>query len=220
MVKNRIPETDEGIQGAASCIQYDEMQRAFRDKGWLKTGDIIGAGIGEGLCLEIGPGPGYLGLEWLAQTHDTRLIGLEISPAMIAQAEKNAAIYGLSDRVSYEIGDVHSLPFADERFTGVFSNGSLHEWQDPGRAFAEITRVLQPKGIMFISDLKRNINPLLRAFMKATTRPKEIAPFFISSVNAAYTKNEMEEILSASWQGHFAVRENPMGVVIIAVKPK
>ena len=32
---------------------------------------------------EIGPGPGYLGLEWLKKTQGTHLTGVDISPGMI-----------------------------------------------------------------------------------------------------------------------------------------
>jgi hypothetical protein len=37
----------------------------MRDKGWMETDLILKLGIQHGLALEVGPGPGYLGLEWL-----------------------------------------------------------------------------------------------------------------------------------------------------------
>ena len=60
---------------------------------------IIKAGINKGLALEIGPGPGYLGLEWLKKTSETRLIGIEISTDMIKIATRNSKQYQLEDRV-------------------------------------------------------------------------------------------------------------------------
>ena len=56
--------------------------RNMRDKGWIETNSILKEGISSGLALEIGPGPGYLGLEWLKKTGQTRLKGPEISDDM------------------------------------------------------------------------------------------------------------------------------------------
>ena len=95
MVKPRISETDRGITGEFNTQMYDIMMRNMRDKGWIETNLIIKEGISSGLALEIGPGPGYLGLEWLKKTTGTRLKGLEISDDMIALARKNAIEYGL-----------------------------------------------------------------------------------------------------------------------------
>jgi ubiquinone/menaquinone biosynthesis C-methylase UbiE len=102
MVKPRIPETDEGIQDEFDVREYDLFARSMRDRGWLETDSVIKSGISRGLALEIGPGPGYLGLEWLKKTRNTSLEGLEISKSMIEVAEKNAREYGFdSERVKY-----------------------------------------------------------------------------------------------------------------------
>jgi ubiquinone/menaquinone biosynthesis C-methylase UbiE len=114
------------------------------------------------LALEIGPGPGYLGLEWLKKTEGTRLKGLEISPDMIAIAERNAAEYGLQDRVTYVKGDGQQMSFEDNTFDAVFTNGSLHEWSQPNEVFDEVYRVLKPTGRYLISDLRREMNPLVK----------------------------------------------------------
>ena len=67
MTKPRVPETDSGIQGVDIVAMYDQMQRTLRDKGWMETGDLLKSGITGGHALEIGYGPGYLGLEWLSR---------------------------------------------------------------------------------------------------------------------------------------------------------
>ena len=37
-------------------------------------------------------------------------------------------------------------PFEDGRFDAVFSNGALHEWDQPEKVFDEVHRVLKPGG--------------------------------------------------------------------------
>ena len=153
MVKKRIVETDSGIQDELTVEIYDSFLRRMRDRGWLETNQIIATGINKGLVLEIGPGPGYLGLEWLKKTEGTQIKGIEISANMIKLAGKNAEEYGLSSRASYVMGDASNMPFSDNTFDAVFTNGSLHEGSQPEKRFNEIYRVLKPQSIYFISDL-------------------------------------------------------------------
>lgn len=218
MVRPRVPETDEGIQGEFDVGIYDEFMRTMRDRGWMETRDILRSGITTGLALELGPGPGYLGLEWLRSTVGTHLKALDISPKMVDMATRNAADYGLSDRVEYVIGDACQMPFEDDYFDAVFSNGSLHEWSRPGEIINEISRVLKPGGKYCLSDMKRNMNPLVRSFLWIMTRPRQIRPYLASSINAAYTKGEMAELLSETRLTGWRIDENPIGLVVSGAK--
>jgi len=218
MVKPRIVETDQGIQGEFNVKIYDDMLRRMRDKGWIETDLILKQGIRHGLALEVGPGPGYLGLEWLKKTAGTNLKALEISSDMIEIAERNAKEYGLESRVEYLNGDAKKMPFDDNTFDGVFTNGSLHEWAQPIKIFNEIYRVLKPGGIYCISDLRRDMNPLIKWFMKLVTQPKEIRPGLVSSINASYTVKEIESILGDSNIKGYEVSKVIMGFVISGQK--
>jgi ubiquinone/menaquinone biosynthesis C-methylase UbiE len=184
----------------------------------METDLIVKFGIQHGLVLEVGPGPGYLGLEWLKKTTGTQLKGLEISPAMIQIAERNAKEYGFAARVQYVTGDAQAMPFDDNFFDGVFTNGSLHEWAQPQKILNEIYRVLKPGGKYFISDLRRDMNPLVEWFMKLVTQPKEIKPGLITSINAAYTPAEMIALLQETHLKEATVTTSPMGLVITGQK--
>ena len=153
MPKGRIVETDSGIEGEFTVAFYDTMQRKLRDRGWIETNDIIKSGITEGLALEIGPGPGYLGLEWLKNTEGTQLKGLDISADMISIAERNAEEYGLRNRIEYVQSSGDKTPFDNTMFDAVFTNGSLHEWAEPKNTLNEIWRVLKPGGRLMVSDI-------------------------------------------------------------------
>jgi len=218
MVGSRVVETSEGIQGEFNTQTYDRMMRRMRDKGWLETNLILRAGITQGLALEVGPGPGYLGLEWLKKTKETNLRALEISSDMITIAERNAKAYGLQSRVHYVKGDAQDMPFDDNMFDGVFTNGSLHEWSKPTKVLDEVYRVLRGGGKYCISDLRRDMNPLVKWFMKLVTKPKEIRPGLISSINAAYTVEEIGSILEQSNLVGYKVRSQTMGLIITGEK--
>ena len=193
MIKSRVAETNIGLQGECIAEDYDEIMRESRDKGHLYTEEIMNFGITNGKALEIGPGPGYLGLEWLMKTNDTMLVGLDISPDMIRMAEKNAADYGFNiERAKYQVNDAQKLPFEDNSFEAVFSNASLHEWEVAVSTFNEIHRVLKPGGRYFISDLRRDMNPLAKFLMKMQTKKKVLRVGLLSSIHAAYTEEEIK----------------------------
>jgi len=220
MSKPRIVETDEGIQGEFDVRTYDTMMRNLRDRGWMETDHILASGITCGLALEIGPGPGYLGLEWLKKTEGTMLLAVEISPEMIKIAERNAKEYGLEGRVKYVKGDAHQIPFDDNIFDAVFTNGSLHEWSQPMMVFDEVYRVLKPGARYFISDMRRDMNPFVRQFLKLVVKPKEIRPGFVSSINASYTIDEIRSILAQSKLKESVVAKTFMGFEITGVKSR
>ena len=214
MTKPRVSETNEGIQDALDVAVFDRFAKGMRDKGWNNVDTIIAAGVRAGDVLEIGPGPGYVGLEWLKACPEGRLTALEISPEMIAMATKNAAGYGFSSRVQYAEGNALEMPFADDSFDAVFSNGSLHEWEDPARVFGQIARVLKPGGRFCVADMRRDVNPLLARMICASTKPKEIRPGFWTSLRAAYTKPELEAILADIKLIDVAVRNEFFGLSV------
>ncbi len=218
MTRSRVPETGQGIQGEFLVKDYDEMQRSLRDRGWIETKLLLDHGFLKGQALEVGPGPGYLGLEWLKQTTGTKLTGLDISPDMQALAKHNALSYGLTDRTDYRLGSGERLPFPDASFDFVFTNGSLHEWANPKETFNEIGRVLKPGGRYLVSDLRRDINPLARGFLWLGCRPASMRTGLISSINAAYTPSELPNLLAGTRLAGAKVESQFIGNIIFGTK--
>ena len=191
MIRHRVPETDTGITGDILVSDYDEMQKKLCKRGLLETKEIIKSGIVGGKVLEIGPGPGYLGLEWLKKYQEASLFWLEISDDMINLAKRNSEKYGLQKRIMISKGDAtERFPFTDCFFDGIFTASSLHEWVKPILVLNEIERVLKVGGNFYIGDLKRNTNPFSIFLMKMNLKKKVMKQGLQSSINAAYTKNE------------------------------
>ncbi len=106
-------------------------------------------GISCGRCLDVGSGPGSLGIA-LAQASDLAVTLLDSSLEMIAIAEGNVREAGLSARVALLEGDVHEIPLPDGSVDLVVSRGSIFFWGDLARAFSEIHRVLAPGGRTYV----------------------------------------------------------------------
>lgn len=217
-IKQRKVETNHGIQNETTVKLFDQFARRMRDKGWNGVDYFLASGIREGKVLEIGPGPGYVGLEWLKKCEKATLTALEISPAMIRIAEKNAKVENLSHRVKYIEGNCLSMPFENNSYDAVFSNGSLHEWESPEIALREIFRVLKPGGTFCISDLRRDLNLLVKSFLFFSVQPKEIRPGMLTSLAAAYTISEIEEIMRRTDFEEVHIRKDFCGLTIRARK--
>lgn len=220
MGRKRIPETFTGIQEAFTVEMYDRMMRGMRDRGITgqQVRGILEAGITGGRVLEIGPGPGYLGLEWLRATGSGSVTVLDISPAMLEMVRKNAQEYGVAESYTFVAGNAMSLPFEEGAFDAVFSNGSLHEWELPQLVFAEIIRVLRPGGCLFVGDLKRNMFAPARWLMKKKVDPVAMLPGLVSSLDAAYTRAEAAVLVPARGLASVSVREHLFGLSISGVK--
>ena len=81
-----------------------------------------------------------------------RVIGVDMTPEMIAKAESNRARVGASN-VEFRFGEIESLPVADATADVVISNCVLNLVPDKARAFSEISRILKPSGRFTVSDV-------------------------------------------------------------------
>ncbi len=106
-------------------------------------------GISRGRCLDVGSGPGSLGIA-LARASDLAVTLLDSSPEMLETAEGNIREAGLSGRLSLLRGDVHAIPLPAGSVDLVVSRGSVFFWEDLARAFSEIYRVLAPGGKTYV----------------------------------------------------------------------
>jgi SAM-dependent methyltransferase len=125
--------------------------------------DVASTATPGAAVLEVGCGPGHLSLR-LAREHGLEVTGLDLDPAMIERARANAerAWRGAERSPGFVLGDVASLPFADDSFDVVVSTLSLHHWAGPTKGLTEIGRVLRPGGRAIIWDFRPGWLPLHR----------------------------------------------------------
>jgi len=219
MATARVPETNDTTSGRAYADAYDRMQANLWRQGWLETGDLLLEGIAGGSALEVGSGPGYLGLDWLLRTKDTLLVGLDINPDMVEIAVNHARELGLTDRARHILGSAAAIPFEDNSCDAVFTSRSLHEWLNPGLVFTELWRVLKPGGRLFVSDLRRNLSPTARKFLEHCVTCEVVRGTLRASIGAAYTMAEVTAILATTELADVAVAETALGLRVTGVKP-
>ena len=103
--------------------------------------------------LDLGSGAGMDSLV-AAQMVGPRgsVTGIDMTPEMLAKARSAASEMGASN-VEFVEGEVESLPFEDETFDVVISNGVIDLIPDKDTVFSEINRVLGPGGRIQIADV-------------------------------------------------------------------
>lgn len=112
--------------------------------------DLVPAGS---TVLEIGIGTGSL-LPELA-TRGTHVIGVDHSPAMLAEARQRLQQDG-SSAIELRLGEMTHLPLPDAAVGCVVANMVLHHAAAPPAVLAEIRRVLAADGTLLLADLARH----------------------------------------------------------------
>lgn len=207
--KARVPEGG-AIEGTDSlnCRSYSELMRVNMARTWrpfataaLAATRKIASDSGPGAVvrvLEIGPGPGWIGITVAEEEQRAQVVGVEPSAGMRAVATENAAEMGVGDRVRFEEGVAERLSalFPAAQFDVVISHHSLHHWESPAAAFREIRRMLRPNGVALIEDMPRDLGigeTLFLYAMRPVSGPNW--RFWKSSIWAAYTVAELRALL-------------------------
>ncbi len=114
------------------------------------TIDLLKIQQGESV-LELGCGSGYAMKLIIEQAKADRIVGLDLSPAVIRSAKmrnKKALEDGKAKLVQ---ANVKSLPFEDEQFEKAFSIHTIYFWDELSATTSEIFRVLKPGGSCVIT---------------------------------------------------------------------
>jgi arsenite methyltransferase len=131
----RVPESAvESFAGVANPWQLGRLNRGER-------------------VLDLGSGAGTDSLVAAQMVgEEGHVTGIDMTPAMLEKARLAAAEMGLSN-VGFVEGEAERLPFPDESFDVVISNGVIDLIPDKDAVFSELHRVLVPGGRMQIADV-------------------------------------------------------------------
>ena len=116
----------------------------FLDLAGFQDGDRV---------LDLGSGSG---MDSFATALDVgghgRVTGIDMTAAQVDKAERLRTEGGFLT-VDFTLGQIDELPFPDETFDVVISNGVINLGADKRAVFAEIRRVLRPGGVLQFADI-------------------------------------------------------------------
>jgi ubiquinone/menaquinone biosynthesis C-methylase UbiE len=99
--------------------------------------------------LDVGTGPGHVAMAFA--THVQSVIGIDLSPEMLAEGESACEARGIGN-VHFQVGSSMDIPFEDNRFDLVTCRRAAHHFLDLDRAIDEMRRVLVDGGMLIIDD--------------------------------------------------------------------
>lgn len=115
-------------------------------------GDIAGFKAGDKV-LDLGSGSGMDSFITALKVDKTGgVTGIDMTDEQLDKAKRLAEEGGF-ENVNFIKGYLEKLPFPDASFDIVISNGVINLCPDKEKVFAEVARVLKPKGRMAVADI-------------------------------------------------------------------
>lgn len=147
--------------------------------------------------LDVGTGTALIPIELCCRKVACRIIAIDLAAEMLKLADLNVARAGLNELIQTARIDAKRMPYESRSFDGVISNSIVHHIPDPQSVFAEMVRVLSPRGLLFVRDLLRPNSLADVDQLVATYAGQENAhsqQLFRDSLLAALTLEEVRDL--------------------------
>lgn len=162
--------------------------------------------------LDLGSGAGFDSFLAAQKVGEKgRVIGVDMTPAMIKKAKENAK-KGNYRNVEFRLGEIENLPLADSSVDVIISNCVINLSPDKERVFRESFRVLTLGGRLMISDivLLRELPDYIRKSIEA----------YIGCLSGAIMKDEyIAMIEKAGFQNVKVINEISFPIELMANDP-
>jgi SAM-dependent methyltransferase len=200
--KERVPECGaiEDSKGLSAEDYAQIMKRRLWDEYERFANFVLEEGRpSEGArLLEIGPGPGWIGIILAKARPDIRIEAVDASEDMARAYRATIAREGLEERIRVYAGRAERLDESvDGAFDLAYSRDSLHHWDDPAAAFGSIRGSLKGGGALVLQDERRDIGIAARLVVKAQCAfvLGPMGKYWRSSIAAGYTADEVRGLL-------------------------
>jgi ubiquinone/menaquinone biosynthesis C-methylase UbiE len=176
--------------------EYDAMDHCEVNRQFVC--DFLAVHGGGWRILDVGTGTAQIPIELCMQEKRAVVVALDAAEHMLRRAAENVAAAGLAWRIHLKRCDAKSLPFQDGSFGAVISNSIVHHIEYPSKVMAELHRVVQPGGTLFVRDLLRPddqaaVGRLVSRYAGGATEVQR--SLFAASLHAALALNEVQEIV-------------------------
>ena len=125
------------------------------------------------VIVDLGCGTGHAAAALSRRWPEARVIAVDSAPGMLREAARREE----APRIERLCADAESLPLPDASADLLFCNLMLPWCDDPDAVFAEIARVLRPRGLLTFSTLGPDTLVELREAWRAADDATHVIPF-------------------------------------------
>jgi SAM-dependent methyltransferase len=226
VAKSGLTNEHAGVRGVAEAFGYTKEELASipaaANMGLSCGNPTATANLRPGeVVVDLGCGGGldvFLAAKKVGPTG--KAIGIDMTPAMIERARKNAA--GI-ENVEFHLATIDKLPLADASVDVVISNCVINLAPDKPAVFREIVRVLRPGGRLAVSDialkkpLPAELKASIEAYVGCIAGAELIEDYRAQLLAAGFS--QVEVIDSGSDLNSYAKVENQSGCCSPAMEP-
>jgi ubiquinone/menaquinone biosynthesis C-methylase UbiE len=171
-----------------------------------------------GWVLDLGTGPGLMPIYWARQRPDIEVVGVDLSPAMLALARTEAERAGVASRVRFIQADAADTGLASGSFDVVACHYMLHHFADPARALCEMQRLAKLDGVILARDLIRprpflaRLSTVFTAVFLRNSRAQNQQ--YADSLAASFTAGELRRSFQNAGLSGLKVSGGPIHVIV------
>jgi len=188
----------EVMDTAEEAAEYDAMDHSAVNAKFCE--DLLLSEPAPRRVVDVGTGTALIPIELCKRSATAHVVATDLAEHMLSLAKKNVAAAGFGDRIETVRVDAKGSHLPAASFDVVMSNSIIHHVPEPSRAFAEMLRLLAPKGLLFVRDLARPASDAEVATLVDRYAAGETASaraLFEASLRAALTPGEVGLLLAA-----------------------
>ena len=129
------------------ALVHKRQHRALKQIRHAPGDRVLDLGVGTGMTLEHYP-------------RDLRVVGMDLSPGMLAKAYEKKQKLGL-DHVELVLGNALQTPFADHSFDHVVISHTISVVSEPNKLLHEARRLVKPDGRIIVLNHFRSNQPVV-----------------------------------------------------------
>jgi demethylmenaquinone methyltransferase/2-methoxy-6-polyprenyl-1,4-benzoquinol methylase len=130
--------------------RYDRLAEilSFNQNGQWRSSMVSHMPHEAGVILDVAAGTAGVTLALARHAPAARIVGLDLTPAMLLEGARRVRSAGVASRVGLVVGNGSRLPLPDRSVDALTFTYLLRYVPDPAATLAELARVLKPGGVM------------------------------------------------------------------------